>query len=109
MEDIRTIPISLIVAANDNICPAGDAADLAKRLHTLHNNVIIEGENHYYFYANNSKEYLRRLTDELELPGEGNDGVMDFLFDIFFDNATTLASASAMLTLFTTVTLLSLQ
>ena len=93
MEDIRFIPISLIVAKDDTTCPPEQAAILASKLSTLENNVSVEGD-HKYPFKNQSAEYFKVLTDELVTNGSaGNDG------------ATRLASATALLTLFTTATL----
>ena len=51
MDAINTIPISLIVADNDEVCTTAQAADLAPKLKTLVNDkyVTVVGD-HEYFY-----------------------------------------------------------
>ena len=55
--------------------------------------VTINGD-HVYFAENNSDEYLKILTDQLEQEEEKEE-----------DSATKIASATAMLTLFTSIML----
>ena len=93
MERISTIPISLIVADGDEVCPPDEAATLATKLKTLDENVSVVGD-HEFFYENTSAAYLKVLTDQLEVLTTKE------------DSATKLASATAMLTLFTAATLL---
>ena len=51
LDAINTIPISLIVADNDEVCTTAQAADLAPKLKTLVNDkyVTVVGD-HEYFY-----------------------------------------------------------
>ena len=92
MEGISTVPISLIVANGDEVCLPAQAETLGTRLSTLDDYVDVVGD-HEYFYENNSAEYLKVLTDQLEMLSTQD------------DSATKLASASAVLTLFATATL----
>ena len=90
LESISTIPISLIVADGDEVCFPAQAETLGGKLKTLDDYVDVVGD-HEYFYENNSAEYLKVLTDQLE--------------ELEEDSATKLASATAMLTLFATAAL----
>ena len=92
LESISTIPISLIVADGDEVCLPAQAETLGGRLKTLDDYVDVVGD-HEYFYENNSAEYLKVLSDQLEMLATEDDG------------ATKLTSATALLTLFATAAL----
>ena len=74
--NIKTVPISLIVSENDDICTSKRAAWLAEQLQTLQSHVFIEGWNHYQYSYSSQPEYLDILFNAvLAEPGTKFTGI----------------------------------
>ena len=65
LEGIDSVPISLIVGENDQICPASTATDLAARLSTLQNHITLLGADHETFDSSNQPDYFNLLLEEI--------------------------------------------
>lgn len=63
LEDIQTIPISLIIGKNDNVCNPERAYEQASRLSTIQNVVTIRNANHDLQHS--GPTFLNLLADEL--------------------------------------------
>ena len=63
--NIKTVPISLIVADEDEVCTPRRAEMLAQELQTLQSHIVIEGWNHDSFYIDSPPEYVDILLNEV--------------------------------------------
>jgi len=69
LEDIQTIPVSLIIGKTDSVCAAERAYELADRLSTVQNIVTIKNTGHDMTLS--GPTFLNLLADEL-VEGSGD-------------------------------------
>ena len=67
LENISHVPITMMIAENDEACTVEIAREHERRMSTWTKSIVIEGANHEYFGAAGDEWFMDTLINELQI------------------------------------------